>query len=266
MVINTEGGVSAIGGKAYQLQRLSKFACVPPFFVITFEQVSEIQEPANLVAIREASRNVGPGPFAVRSSASVEDATDASFAGMFETVLGVGTDNLAEAIEKVLASLNSSRANSYKRARGLEGANASMAVIVQRLVCSRVSGVCFSRVGSHNTLVIEACLGLGEALVSGRVTPDHYVLERASLKVLDERVGYQREAVECVEGRSEYVRLPYFRRNGQKLTRTELREVATAALDIENQLGFDSADIEWAYERDSLYILQARRFVGNSVI
>ena len=121
------------------------------------------------------------------------------------------------------------------------------------------AGVCFTKTPeSHKHMVIEACLGLGEALVSGAVTPDNYIVNRDMLNVDKTSIGYQKVMLK----KSEYEPVPFHKRNAKKLTNPEIEELSRIALKIEQSLKFNAADIEWAFEKEELYILQAREFTG----
>jgi len=141
-------------------------------------------------------------------------------------------------------------------------------VIVQKMINSRVSGVCFTKLqnGSEPVLV-EACYGLGEALVSGKVSPDSYVVDRSNLSVIRESIGYQK-AMLTMRGHSEkpaYEEVPFYKRNARKLTHDQIKAIGQTCLLIEKRLSFGAADIEWTYERDILYVLQARPYLGGNL-
>src|SRR5262249_62001398 len=134
----------------------------------------------------------GAGRGAVRSSAAAEAGAPASFAGQQETTLGgEGEEPLRDAIHKCWASLEGERAVAYRRHQGVTE-DVAMAVVVQRLVEAEVAGVLFTRDPldpSGRQMLVEASWGLGETVVSGKVTPDRYHLERETGKVLDRHVA-----------------------------------------------------------------------------
>src|SRR4051812_38625823 len=131
-------------------------------------------------AIRDAYRRMGEGPVAVRSSATAEDLPEAAFAGQQETFLGMsGERALLDAVRRCWASLWSERAVSYREQHGLAQAPVKLAVVVQRMIAADVAGVMFTAnpvTGARDETIVEASAGLGEALVSGLVTPDRFVL------------------------------------------------------------------------------------------
>ena len=144
--------------------------------------------------LAEAYRKLGEGPVAVRSSAVGEDGEEASFAGQYETVLDVeGEEALREAIEHCLESTGSERATAYGQDHGGDSGDAPrMSVVVQRMVDARAAGVLFTVdpvTGRRAHAVIDAVEGLGESLVSGHATPDHYVLDRNGGTVAIQLVG-----------------------------------------------------------------------------
>jgi phosphoenolpyruvate synthase/pyruvate phosphate dikinase len=158
-----EAPADRIGGKALGLARLARGGLpVPPAVVVPIGEVVAAEELA------AAAERLGE-PLAVRSSASGEDAGERSAAGQFETLLGVTRAELASAVEQVRRSATSARAQAY-------GADAQMAVLIQRQVRATRAGVAFSRdpVTGADEVVIEAVFGYGDALVSGEAAPDRY--------------------------------------------------------------------------------------------
>jgi pyruvate,water dikinase len=123
---------------------------------------------------------------AVRSSATAEDLGDASFAGQHATYYYVERDRLLKMIKSCWASLWNPEAVSYRTTQGIDHASVFMAVVVQEMIQSEISGVTFTAnpvTGSRNEVVTESSWGMGAAIVDGRVTPDHYVIEREGLKL-----------------------------------------------------------------------------------
>ncbi|WP_300399710.1 PEP/pyruvate-binding domain-containing protein [Nocardioides sp.] len=164
---------ASVGGKAYGLARLVGMGlAVPPAFVIRDARRGAYPEDLD-----EHHRALGNTTVAVRSSAQGEDGAEASFAGQYETVLGVADGHeLRDAIDLCVASAATERARSYQ-ADTLEGGSVNMNVVVQRMVDAAAAGVVFTAdpvSARRDLLVIDAVAGLGEALVSGEATPDHY--------------------------------------------------------------------------------------------
>lgn len=177
---------------------------------------------------------------AVRSSASAEDGSEASFAGQFETVLNVrGEEALADALARCWASATGTRAESYRNRSGnADGEPLQMAVLVQRMVPARAAGVAFSAnplTGARDEVVIEAARGLGDAVVSGEITPDEFIV--ADGGGLRTRAGRAKEAA--------------------ALTEAEARAISTLVRRIEASAGTPQ-DVEWALDDTGLWLLQAR--------
>ncbi|MEH6587103.1 MAG: PEP/pyruvate-binding domain-containing protein [Halioglobus sp.] len=162
-----------LGGKAYGLSRLLAMGlAVPPAFVIRSAQSGSYPEDLD-----QHYRNLDCDKVAVRSSAQGEDGADASFAGQYESVLNVdGTSELRQAIDHCVASTTTDRAKRYQEDK-LNGSETTMNVVVQRMVDAHAAGVVFTAdplSARRDLLIIDAVAGLGEALVSGEATPDHY--------------------------------------------------------------------------------------------
>jgi pyruvate,water dikinase len=199
-------------------------------------------------------------PVAVRSSACAEDSETASYAGQQETFLHVrGADAVRERVRDCWASFFSERALFYRQRKGSLD-DLGMAVVVQRMVEADVAGVLFTCdpvQRRRDRMVVEAVLGLGEAAVSGQVTPDHYVLKRDGA-VKRAQVAVQPFAiVPRADGGTEERALDPDEGGAQKLGEETLRELARIGEDLERRLGRPQ-DIEWAMQGGELYVLQAR--------
>jgi phosphohistidine swiveling domain-containing protein len=178
---------ASVGGKAYGLSRLAAMGlAVPPTFVIR-----DARSGSHRDDLEQHLRLIGD-VVAVRSSAQGEDGSDASFAGQYETVLGVrGIAALHAAIDHCVASAGAERAQRYRQDQ-LGDCTTSMNVVVQRMVDARVAGVVFTAdpvSARRDLLVIDAVAGLGEVLVSGGATPDHYAVNRTGDVVRRHLVG-----------------------------------------------------------------------------
>jgi pyruvate,water dikinase len=204
----------------------------------------------------------GPGqPVAVRSSATVEDAADTSFAGMNATFTNVSGDRgLIEAVRDCWASLYGDRVMSYRSSRGLTDEPA-LAVVVQQMVESQRSGVMFTAdpsTGNTGRIVIEAAVGLGEVVVGGSVEPDTYVVDKAGPRLVSARVGHQDFAiVRGPDGRDARIDLDADRADARVLSDVEVVELARTGLAIDAHYG-QPQDIEWAVSADGWFVLQSR--------
>lgn len=207
----------------------------------------------------QAFRGLEGGIFAVRSSSPEEDLEGTSFAGMYETVLGTRRDQVEKAVACAFSSCFDVRVMAYKKQNGLDLEATSIAVIVQRQIASDVSGVGFSLNPINNCydeVVINASFGLGEAIVSGNVTPDHYVYDAAEKKILEKKVSKKETALWLKEdGGIEAKKTENPER--QALSDGQIVELADLIKRCESFYG-KPMDTEWAYENNQLYLLQSR--------
>ena len=257
MMINPKVTCDNLGGKGYQLSLLKDICSVPEFFVIAFDNFNEVNDSSIQNTILEYYNKMKFDLVSVRSSATLEDSVKTSFAGMFETKLNVNKDNLIEAIREVVSSAANDRVKEYCKLNNIDYNLLKMRVVIQKMVDSRISGVCFTRTADDlNSMLIEACFGLGEALVSGTVTPDTFHINRDNFKIEKQVIGYQKNMLTLNE--KKYREVPLHKRNARKLTNDEIKELVQISLKIEKKLNYKAVDIEWAFENDKLYILQAR--------
>ena len=196
---------------------------------------------------------------AVRSSATSEDSASAAWAGQLDTYLNTTKNNLLENVKKCWASLFTPRAIFYRFEQKLDKEKVSVAVVVQKMIDSEKSGIAFSVhpvTQDRNQLIIEAGFGLGEAVVSGQITPDSYVVRKKELEIVDVNVNEQSRGLFRKEfGGNEWRELE----NGdeQVLSEEKIVELSELIVRIENHYGFP-CDIEWAYEKGEFYITQSR--------
>jgi len=198
---------------------------------------------------------------AVRSSATAEDGSSAAWAGQLETFLNTNERTLIGNIQRCWASLFTSRAVSYRFAKGMQGQHISVAVVVQAMVQSEVSGVAFSvhpLTQDSNQLIIEAGFGLGEAIVSGQITPDGYVVDKHDRLILDTNTCRQeRMLVRSVAGGVQWVDVPSEKQALKKLSGQQILALADIVIDIEKHYGFP-CDIEWTMVDSMFSITQSR--------
>lgn len=197
---------------------------------------------------------------AVRSSATAEDSSAASWAGELETYLNVMADNLIESVKLCWSSLFTPRAIFYRIEKGLADHHVAVAVVVQKMVQSEVSGIAFTVhpvTEDYDRMIIEAGYGLGEAIVGGMITPDSYVIKKDSLEIEDKYVSNQEMMISrSPDGTSEQA-VPFEKQELQKLEDGEIKELAQICLNIEKHYNFP-CDIEWALEKGKIYITQSR--------
>ncbi|WP_433501880.1 PEP/pyruvate-binding domain-containing protein [Pseudonocardia halophobica] len=251
-----------VGGKAASLGRLIRAGFpVPPGSCVTTTAYRAVADPvvrplldagaapADLrAAVRSAPvpavlaaaiRALADGPVAVRSSATAEDLPDASFAGQQDTFLDVeGPDAVLDAVRRCWASLWTDRAVAYRAANGIDDRTVALAVVVQRMVPAAAAGVLFTAnpvTGRRGETVIDAAPGLGEAVVSGTVDPEHLVLD-AGGRVVERRAGGV----------------------GPCLSDEHARELAALGRRVAEQHG-GPQDLEWAVDgTDRVWLVQAR--------
>jgi phosphohistidine swiveling domain-containing protein len=205
---------------------------------------------------------LGAERVAVRSSGTAEDLPGHSFAGQHDSYLGVANlDDCIEAVKKCWASLWTLRAYEYRERNGFDHLNVGMAVIVQTLVAADVSCVIFTAdpiTGERGSVVIEACFGLGHALVSGKVTPDRFVVVKDKLKLWSRTISDKKiECVPAADGAVEDREIPREKSISPTLHKRQMRRLAALALKIETEFGCPQ-DIECAISDNRVFLLQSR--------
>ncbi|MFQ3573240.1 MAG: phosphoenolpyruvate synthase, partial [Thermodesulfovibrionales bacterium] len=201
-------------------------------------------------------------PVAVRSSATAEDLPGASFAGQQDTFLNIHRDSLLKKVQECWSSLFTPRAIAYRKEKGFEHEKVLISVGVQELIESYVSGVMFTMdpvSGDKNKIVINGSWGLGEAVVSGSITPDEFVFDKNIKKIVDRQVfKKERQIVSDKKGSTKWVEVPKNMQDKPALTDAQIMQLAEFGLKIEKHYNFPQ-DIEWALDSNgNFYILQAR--------
>jgi pyruvate,water dikinase len=200
-------------------------------------------------------------PAAVRSSATAEDLPDMSFAGQLETYLNVrGGEAVIEAVKRCWASLWTGRAIGYRQRQGIRPENVSMAVVVQQLVSADAAGVLFTAnllTGARDELMIDAAWGLGEAIVSGHVTPDTIVMDKQTGATTSQEISSKEVMTVRLRDGTREEPVPAARRNQPALTPEQAAELARLGVKIEQFYG-QPMDIEWALADGRIFIVQAR--------
>ncbi len=198
---------------------------------------------------------------AVRSSATAEDLEGASFAGLQDTYLNVtGTDSILRMVRRCWSSVFTPRVIAYRARKGFEHSEVALAVLVQKMVDSTVSGILFTRDPNtgENRMIIEAGWGLGEAIVGGEVTPDHYVIDGSTQSIIQKQLSDQRFRIVRAEGGgNERQDVPEKDRRAQKLSDERIKSLASLGRRIEAHYR-RPMDVEWCADRHGLYIVQAR--------
>lgn len=198
---------------------------------------------------------------AIRSSATAEDLPTASFAGQQETFLNIhGEANVLLKIKKAWSSLFEPRAMFYRHEKKFDHFRVGIAIVVQKMVHSETSGVMFTIDPVTNTkskIIIEAIYGLGELIVQGSVTPDHYEVNKSSLEIEEKIVSEQDTLLEKVGAKNQLVAVEKRRADKQKISDNTIRLLAELGKKLEKHYYFPQ-DIEWAIEKNRIYIVQTR--------
>jgi phosphohistidine swiveling domain-containing protein len=275
--------LALVGGKAANLGELTRAGLpVPQGFCVTTDAYRAVAQAGELASttpenarrtlletavpqeIRDAIvaeyRNLGDDvPVAVRSSATAEDLPFASFAGQQDTFLNVvGEDAVVDAVRRCWASLWTDRAVSYRDTNGIDHTTTYLAVVVQRMVQSAVSGVMFTAnpvTGTRDQIVIDASPGLGEAVVSGAVNPDRFVVDGG--EIVEKRLGDKKFVIRSLPGGgTEHVEVG--ESGEQCLTDGQIHALAVLGRKVQQHYG-SPQDTEWAIDDDGeLHLTQAR--------
>ena len=230
-----------------------------------FQQVSIPTQITD--AISRAYHQLGDGAVAVRSSATAEDLAEAAFAGQQETFLNIiGEQELMDAVRACWMSLWSERAILYRARQNIDQTAVKLAVVVQKMILAEVAGVMFTAnpvSGERSELTIDANPGLGEAVVSGMVTPDHFVVNKRSRRVKEHHPGRREVVIRAkTGGGTEQINSPKGMTNVGVLPLQAVRKLSQLGIDIEHHYGVPQ-DIEWAWIQDNsklgtFHILQSR--------
>ncbi len=216
--------------------------------------------------IEQAYIKMGKGLVAVRSSATAEDLPEASFAGQQATFLNVqGEKEVVNAVQRCWASLFGARAIFYRQEQGFEHFKVGIAVPVQKMVQSEAAGVMFTiepSTSNKEEITIEAVLGLGEMIVSGDVTPDHYTVSKADMKILTKEIKKQEWKLikkEGTTGKEDNIKVDLTpeEQARQKITDADIIFLAKIGKRLEDHYQFPQ-DVEWATEKGEIFIVQTR--------
>jgi pyruvate,water dikinase len=260
--LRAAGDPGRFGGKAAQLSAaLCAGLPVPDGWALGWDDVATLALPGSseLETVLRAAV-AGCGPVAVRSSAVGEDSQDASFAGAHRTVLGLAdADGVLAAVREVHASAVEPAALAYRERLAVAGA-IRMGVVVQRMVDADVAGVLFTRnpVTGADELVVEASWGLGEAVVSGLVTPDHVRVDRSG-KVLERRAGEKDLAIRLTStGAAEETEVPAHLVEAPCIGGDEVEALTRLVRACDAAYGDTGHDIEFAFAGGTVHLLQRR--------
>jgi len=223
--------------------------------------IHDAKMPDDLAQLIQRGFKILKSPYvAVRSSATAEDSSTASWAGELDTFLNTTKANLLDNVKKCWSSLFTARAIFYRNEKGMVKTKVSVAVAIQVMIQSEVSGITFTVhpvTEDTNQMIIEAGLGLGEAIVSGQITPDSYVINKAEKLIEDINVSEQSIMITKVGAETKETKLTSAAGGKQKLSGKQIMELADICLKVEKHYGFP-CDIEWAYTDKKFYIVQSR--------
>lgn len=235
----SENDVNKVGGKGLSLGKMyNNGISVPDGFVITTDTYNKPLEKGFEKQILKSFENIKSKKVAVRSSAVAEDSTTSSWAGQLESYLDVGRMDLIAKIKKCWNSVNSERAKAYSSEIYLSKKQLTVAVVIQKMVYSQVSGVTFTANPITNDLseiMIESVLGLGKFVVGGQVTPDNFIIDKRTLKIKNKTI-----------------------QDKPTLSDKQIKELSSLCLKIE-KLFKNPQDIEWTIDnKNKIWILQSR--------
>lgn len=261
----SKGDIKLVGGKGLSLALLTQAGFpVPPGLVITTIAYKSAQNnqigPDVEKEILAAFDALGADRVAVRSSAIAEDSPDASWAGQFESFLNVQREQLIESVKKCWQSASSEIVKNYAESNSTSDEQLAIAVAVQKMVESEVSGVAFSVnpiTKDNGEMMIEAIYGLGELLVQGMITPDNYIVNRQTHEVTEKNIKTKTNMLVYRNGQNIEEAVPENKRDESCLNDEEISELARLVDKIEKFYG-KPQDIEWALEDNEFYIVQSR--------
>ncbi len=253
------------GGKAAHLAGLTKMGMnVPNWICLSCDAIEQIEDVRVQQEIEAALSKEGllDGYVAVRSSAIGEDSANCSFAGIHSSYLfQTGWKAILDSIRKCRDSCRSERAIEYRKQQGLSSESIRTAVVVQRMVCSEISGVAFSRsplnLFDRNRVVINAAWGVGEGLVSGDLEGDLFSVDRTTFEILSKLAVKEDRWIQGSSGGLEKAAVSQEKQKEPCLSDEQIREIAKAAISLEKHYGRPQ-DVEWAFAGGILYCLQTR--------
>jgi pyruvate,water dikinase len=252
------------GGKAAALAKLiARHFPIPEGFIVTTPAERDLSAHLDAIEHRIAPNSV----FAVRSSGYSEDSADSSFAGQYETVLGVrGLEAVSSAITRCFESFYNGRSAAYRASCAAEMRGG--AVIVQRLVEADAAGVAFTAdpvTGARDRICIEANFGLGDSVVGGHVNPDGFTVIRETGEIAERRIAEKHVRSVLISGGSLLEPMPEELVRKACLTEEAVHAVAGIASRVEEHFG-RPVDIEWAWKDRKIWLLQARAVTRSRIV
>ncbi len=240
---------------------LNKVSSVNQASILIQEMIISSEIPLEMIEeINHCFKAINAELVAVRSSATAEDGVSNAWAGQLESFLNITKENLIDKVKSCWASLFTPRAIFYRFENKLDKKNISVAVVVQKMIQSEVSGIAFSVhpvTKDRNQLIIEAGYGLGEAIVSGQITPDDYLIDKKNIVIMEKNIGHQEMKMVRSEEGNTWIEVEDSFLGIQKLNDPEILELSKIILLIEKHYGFP-VDVEWAKEKNIFHIVQSR--------
>ena len=262
-MVDLEYSANVIGTKAFNLYRMQSSGIrIPEFFVLSDcvfqEDVKAIRHKIAHKLSRMAAKY-----YAVRSSSNLEDGENASFAGLFETILNVPKEDVPEAVLQVFSSASSHQLYEYCMSKNIAVKRGTINVIVQEQINSVSSGICITHLDfSPDCLYVEACRGQCAAIADGRVVPSCYQISRNTRDIVATEHGDQSIILTCdrsgglqeIKSKTNVLELPV-------LSKKQLLEITNTALKIEKIIITKTVDMEWTFDEKNFYVLQARPYI-----
>ncbi len=261
----SKNDVTTAGGKGASLREMINAGIpVPSGFVVTTKAFKDFSDKTFSETFKKevlsAFDKLKTGRVAVRSSAVAEDSSSASWAGQLESYLNVSRENLLENIILCFGSIKSDRAKAYAKDNKTKKDDLAVAVVVQKMVNSEVSGVIFTAnpvTGNKDEIVIESGYGLGEYIVQGIITPDNYIVDKNKLSILNKDLGSKDKMYAFDGKKNKSINVSEKLRDKFSLNDNQVIELTKLGKRIEDHYGFP-CDIEWAFEKGRFYITQSR--------
>ena len=241
----------------FEIQQI-KNSSIEIIYLIDKAQISEEVKNKIIKIYRQLNNKF----VAIRSSATLEDSENASWAGELESYLNISEDNLIERIKDCWKSLFSGRAIQYRKQKSLLNKEIGLAVVIQEMIDPIISGIAFTANPANNNrnqMVIEAGFGLGEAIVSGLVTPDTYILNNNDLSIVAVNVSSQEKELKSdfINGGGKWADLNSQHCSEQKMTDCQINKLGNICNEIAKHYGIPQ-DIEWCLNNNDFYIVQSR--------
>lgn len=258
--------INEVGGKAASLGEMTRVGIsVPHGFVVTAQMYRKFVDGAISIdvtnEILKAFDSLGAARVAVRSSAIAEDSSETSWAGQLETYLNVDRENLINKIKECWNSIKSERAIQYATQQNLSKDQLLVAVVVQAMIASEISGVTFTVnpvTSDRNEIMIEAGFGLGEMIVQGLITPNNFILNKKTLEIKSRDIQAQDTMLIFRDGKNTEIPVSENKKSKQVISDNLIKKLGKIAIKIEKHYKIPQ-DIEWAIDSDGkIWILQSR--------